>query len=197
MQPHLHPLLHRIEPHQRQPGLSHGRRGSGLSGRARRRRLQPGGTVPGAGSWGTPSGGSGGRAGELEARIQDVIGTVDGIIEESNQRGTGEGGAGGEDASGTGGGFPTSTGLPGGTSTPTGGSVGGGEGSEEAYGSEPTGDETTAGEQDSAPAGPIPTYGEDSDTFRRQICEAAQKESDPELREALEKECRKYGGTVR
>ncbi len=150
----------------------------------------------GAGSWGTPSGGSA-RIGELESRIQDVIGTVDGILEESNQQETGQSGAGGEDASGAGGGFPTSTGLPSGTTPPTGGSVGGGEEGEEAYGSEPTGSETTAGERDVAPTGPIPTYGEDSDTFRRQICEAAQNESDPELREALEKECRKYGGTVR
>ena len=156
-----------------------------------------GGAVPGAGTWGTPSGGSGARVGELESRIQDVIGTVDGMLEESNQEGTGQSGAGGQDASGARGGFPTSTGLPGSTPTPTSGSVGGGEGSEESYGSEPTGDEPTAGEQDSARTGPIPTYGEDSDTFRRQICEAAQKESDPELREALEKECRKYGGTVR
>ncbi len=156
-----------------------------------------GGAAAGAGSWGTPCGGRGARFGELESRIQDVIGTVDGILEESNQQETGQSGASGEDASGAGGGFPTSTGLPSGTTPPTGGSVGGGEEGEEAYGSEPTGSETTAGERDVAPTGPIPTYGEDSDTFRRQICEAAQNESDPELREALEKECRKYGGTVR
>ena len=165
-----------------------------------RTQQRSGGAAAGAGSWGTPSGGRGARIGELESRIQDVIGTVDGILEESNQQETGQSGASGEDASGAGGGFPTSTGLPSGTTPPTGGSVGGGEEGEEgeeAYGSEPTGSETTAGERDVAPTGPIPTYGEDSDTFRRQICEAAQNESDPELREALEKECRKYGGTVR
>jgi hypothetical protein len=39
-----------------------------------------------------------------------------------------------------------------------------------------------------------PSYDEDSDTFRRQICEAARKESDPELRGKLENECRRFGG---
>jgi hypothetical protein len=39
-----------------------------------------------------------------------------------------------------------------------------------------------------------PSYDDDPDTFRRQICEAARTESDPELRGKLEKECRKYDG---
>ena len=37
-----------------------------------------------------------------------------------------------------------------------------------------------------------PSYDNDPDTFRRQICEAARQESDPELRAKLEKECHKY-----
>ena len=45
------------------------------------------------------------------------------------------------------------------------------------------------------PTGSAPDSSGDSDIFRRQICEAARAESDPELREALEAECRKYGGS--
>jgi hypothetical protein len=136
---------------------------------------------------------------ELEARIGDVIGTIDGILEESQQEQAGEGG-GGQDASGTGGGFPTPGGSPGSSAASS-----GAEGGSSEIGAEDSGDESGSGESDSStigagehdgsPTGPVPTYGEDTDTFRRQICEAAGKESDPELRDALERECRKYGGT--
>jgi hypothetical protein len=142
---------------------------------------------------------------------------MDSVLEESQSQV-----GGGRDASSTGGGFPTRDGHAGtGTGTGTGSAGENGDGSNgdgsasgassgdgDAGGSESTsgsssgasdtqGGGSVGGNHGGAGSGSAPSYGEDSETFRRQICEAARSETDPELREALERECRKYGGTPR
>jgi hypothetical protein len=167
---------------------------------------------PGGAGAGSPApGDSAARVGEIEDRIQEVMGAVDGILRESRRDQ-------GRDAQGPEGEFPTPGGLPGGRAGSSGGeeSVAAGDGSESgggaagggsaAGGSETTpasgypGRETSAGESGATvqvPGGSGPVPAGDSDIFRRQICEAARTEPDPELREALEAECRKYGGGVK
>jgi hypothetical protein len=135
---------------------------------------------------------------------------MDSVLEESQSQV-----GGGRDASSTGGGFPTRDGRAGtGTGTSSAGENGDGSasgassgdggagGSESTSGSSSGASDTqgggsVGGDHGGAASGSAPSYGEDSETFRRQICEAARSETDPELREALERECRKYGGTPR
>lgn len=148
--------------------------------------------------WDAPSG-NGARVGEIDAQIQEVMGTLDGILGDARVDG-------GRGADGSEGKFPTPAGMPGSgnASAGEGGSDAGdgaaGAAGEHASGSGYPDTQGAGGESGTTvqtPTGSGPGSAEDSDIFRRQICEAARAESDPELREALEAECRKYGGSLK
>jgi len=143
------------------------------------------------------------RRAVLDARLEESYAVFDGMIigerekaqNEANAAGSdvmgtgagGEGGAGGDGASGDGGGLPGSVIVASGPAGATGG------------GYLPGGAAARQGEysNQNQPSFPVPDDipgGNDDDVVARQLREAATHEPDPELREKLWDEYRKYTG---
>lgn len=174
------------------PGASSSSRGNGTMA----------GTSAGSGV-GTIGGGSG-RAAVLDRRLEESFGVFDGMIIAEREKAQSEADAAGSSVMGTGGGGEgeggegeaggTFGGAPEGTIL-----VAGGPQSSTGGGVMPSGGPGREGEfsNKDQPTYPIPEDipdGDDDDVVARQLREAAMSEPDPELREKLWDEYRKYTG---
>lgn len=180
----------------------------------------PGG-LPGADGTGTTGGGTAGtrndpfgglegggtmtaaqRRAALDERLQRGYSVFDGMILSEREKAQNEADAAGSTVMGTGAGGDEGEGEEGG-----GGETGAGDGSiivasnttSGGAGTMPAGTDSREGEFDNqnAPTYPVPEDipgGDDDDVVARQLREAAMNEPDPELREKLWDEYRKYTG---
>lgn len=175
------------------PGASGSRTGSGTMA----------GTSSGGGGMGTIGGGSS-RAAVLDRRLEESFGVFDGMIIAEREKAQSEADAAGSSVMGTGGGGEgeggegeeggTFGGAPEGTIL-----VAGGPQNSTGGGIMPGGGPAREGEfsHSDQPTYPIPEDipdGDDDDVVARQLREAAMSEPDPELREKLWDEYRKYTG---